>query len=214
MTIPVNGSAANAPTGVASADVARILLDSTVLIDALRGRPAGERLRVLRRQGDEPWTCAISIEEIWRGLLPGEEAIAQRLVRGLRCAPLGPSEGIRAGRWRRQFAGQGITLHQADCLIAAATAGSMLSWRRATPPTSPWTTSRSSTGPSGTEGIFTNDGTGTPSSTCECDRLTIAMMRGQLGRVAQRFQHPLPLLTAYERQTPTVARSQNETTPS
>ena len=76
MTIPVNGSAANAPTGVASADVARILLDSTVLIDALRGRPAGERLRALRRQGDEPWTCAISIEEIWRGLLPGEEVIA------------------------------------------------------------------------------------------------------------------------------------------
>ncbi|KAA8956615.1 MAG: type II toxin-antitoxin system VapC family toxin [Mycobacterium sp.] len=123
MTIPVNGSAANAPTGVASADVARILLDSTVLIDALRGRPAGERLRALRRHGDEPWTCAISIEEIWRGLLPGEEAPAQRLVHGLRCAPLGPSEGIRAGRWRRQFAGRGITLHQADCLIAAAAAG-------------------------------------------------------------------------------------------
>ncbi|KZS57748.1 hypothetical protein A4G26_15120 [Mycobacterium kansasii] len=65
----------------------RPALDSTVLIDALRGRPAGERLRALRRQGDEPWTCAISIEEIWRGLLPSENAIAQRLVRGLRCAP-------------------------------------------------------------------------------------------------------------------------------
>ena len=123
MTIRVNGSATNAPTSVASADMARVLLDSTVLIDALRGRPAGERLRALRHQGDEPWTCAISIEEIWRGLLPGEEAIAQRLVRGLRCAPLGPSEGSRAGQWRRQFAGRGITLHQADCLIAAATAG-------------------------------------------------------------------------------------------
>ena len=123
MTIPVNGSATNAPTSVASADMARVLLDSTVLIDALRGRPAGNRLRALRRQGDEPWTCAISIEEIWRGLLPGEEAIAQRLVRGLRCAPLGPSEGSRAGQWRRQFAGRGITLHQADCLIAAAAVG-------------------------------------------------------------------------------------------
>lgn len=123
MAIPVIGSAANAPIGVASGDVARILLDSTVLIDALRGRPAGERLRALRRQGDEPWTCAISIEEIWRGLLPGEEAIAQRLARGLRCAPLGPPEGVRAGRWRRQFAGRGITLHPADCLIAAAAAG-------------------------------------------------------------------------------------------
>lgn len=111
------------PTSVASADVARVLLDSTVLIDALRGRPAADRLRTLRRRGDEPWTCAISIEEIWRGLLPGEQATARRLVRGLRCAPLGPSEGIRAGGWRRQFAARGITLQQADCLIAAATAG-------------------------------------------------------------------------------------------
>jgi len=123
MTIPANGSAANVPTSVASADVARVLLDSTVLIDALRGRPAGDRLRALRRQGDEPWTCAISIDEIWRGLLPGEEAVARRLVRGLRCAPLGPLEGIRAGQWRRQFAGRGITLHPADCLIAAAATG-------------------------------------------------------------------------------------------
>src|SRR5258705_13893757 len=82
MTIPVNGSATNAPTSDASADMARVLLDSTVLIDALRGRPAANRLRALRRQGDEPGTCAISLEEIWRGPLPGEEAIAQRRGRG------------------------------------------------------------------------------------------------------------------------------------
>jgi predicted nucleic acid-binding protein len=103
--------------------VARILLDSTVLIDALRGRPAADRLRTLRRQGDEPWTCAISIEEVWRGILPGEVPQVRRLIRGLRCAPLGAAEGKRAGRWRREFAGKGVTLHQADCLIAAAAAG-------------------------------------------------------------------------------------------
>lgn len=100
--------------------MARVLLDSTVLIDVLRGRPAADRLRGMRRQGDEPWTCAISIEEIWRGLLAGEEPAAQRLVRGLRCAPLGLAAGARAGRWRREFARRGVTLYQADCLIAAA----------------------------------------------------------------------------------------------
>lgn len=100
--------------------MARVLLDSTVLIDALRGRPAADRIRGLRRSGVEPWICAISVEEIWRGLRDGEEPVARRLVRALRMAPLGADEGERAGRWRREFAAHGVTLHQADCLIAAA----------------------------------------------------------------------------------------------
>ena len=100
--------------------MARLMLDSTVLIDALRGRPAAKRLAALRRTGTEPWACVISVEEIWRGMLPGEEHGARRRFSGLRIAPLGVAEGMRAGSWRRAFAGDGITLHQADCLIAAA----------------------------------------------------------------------------------------------
>ncbi len=103
--------------------VGRILLDSTVLIDGLRGRPAAERVRRLRRSGDEPWVCAVSIEEIWRGIRPGEEPLARRLFQGLRVAPLGVAEGERAGTWRREHAERGRTLHQADCLIAAAASG-------------------------------------------------------------------------------------------
>lgn len=103
--------------------MARVLLDSTVIIDALRGRPAAGRVAGLRRSGIEPWVCVISIEEIWRGLRPGEEAIARRFFRGTRLAPLGVAEGEQAGRWRREFADRGVTLHQADCLIAAAALG-------------------------------------------------------------------------------------------
>lgn len=103
--------------------MARLLLDSTVLIDALRGRPAAARVAGLRRVGTEPWVCAISIEEIWRGLRHTEEPVARRLFNGLRLAPLGAAEGIRAGTWRREFADRGVTLHQADCLIAAAAFG-------------------------------------------------------------------------------------------
>ena len=104
--------------------MARLLLDSTVLIDALRGRAAADSLRRARRNGDEPWVCAISVEEIWRGLREEEgAAAAARLFRGLRCAPLGVSEGVRAGTWRREFASRGVTLHQADCLVASATVG-------------------------------------------------------------------------------------------
>lgn len=67
--------------------------------------------------------CAISVEEIWRGLVPHEEAAATRLFRGLRIAPLGVAAGVQAGTWRREMAAQGVTLHQADCLIAAAAVG-------------------------------------------------------------------------------------------
>ena len=67
--------------------------------------------------------CAISVEEIWRGLRAEEEAAVRRLFNGLRIAPLGAAEGVRAGAWRREFAERGVTLHQADCLIAAAAVG-------------------------------------------------------------------------------------------
>ena len=73
--------------------------------------------------GTEPWVCVISVEEIWRGLRPGEGARARRLFNGLRLAPLGVAEGVRAGAWRREFGERGVTLHQADCLIAAAASG-------------------------------------------------------------------------------------------
>lgn len=103
--------------------MARLLLDSTVIIDALRGRPAAERVAGLRRVGVEPWVCVISVEEIWRGLRPEEAPVARRLFTGLRLAPLGVAEGVRAGTWRRDLARRGTTVHQADCLIAAAAVG-------------------------------------------------------------------------------------------
>jgi predicted nucleic acid-binding protein len=101
-----------------------VLLDTTALIDILRGRPAVvERVLGLRSAGQVPFVCSINIEEIWRGLRPGEGAAASRLVDALRLAELGRAEAKRAGRWRREHADYGITLAQADCLIAAAAVG-------------------------------------------------------------------------------------------
>jgi predicted nucleic acid-binding protein len=100
--------------------MARALLDTTVLIDLLRGRAGPtERLRELRRRGDRAYTCAINIEEVVRGLRDNEHDHARRLFAGLRLAPLGRQEAWRAGEWRRTFARRGRTLSQADCLIAA-----------------------------------------------------------------------------------------------
>ena len=100
-----------------------VLLDTTVLVDVLRGRPAAERLLRLRSSGQVPWVCAINVEEVWRGLRQQEEAAAGVLLDALRLADLGREEGRRAGGWRREFAAAGVTLAQADCLIAAAAVG-------------------------------------------------------------------------------------------
>jgi predicted nucleic acid-binding protein len=100
-----------------------LLLDTTVLIDALRGLSAAERLRGLRNGGQVPWICAVNIEEVFRGTHDEEEVPVGRLLGGFQLAPLGQAEGERAGRWRRDCAREGITLSQADCLIAAAAVG-------------------------------------------------------------------------------------------
>ncbi len=104
--------------------MASVLLDTTVLIDLLRGKAGAlARLRRVRTVGDHVWTSAVNVEELVRGLRPPEEAAAARLLDGLRIAPLGREEGRRAGRWRSEFARRGRTLSQADCLVAAATVG-------------------------------------------------------------------------------------------
>lgn len=99
--------------------MAALFLDTTVLIDALRGRRAGARLRELRGS-DPPYVCAINVEELWRGARRNEEPAIRRLLRGLRIVPLAQDEGEVAGRWRGAFAARGVTLSQADCLVAAA----------------------------------------------------------------------------------------------
>lgn len=98
-----------------------VLLDTTILIDVLRGRPdALKRLGALRRRADVPFTTPINVEEIYRGLRDGERTAASRLFDGLRIIRIGRPEGIRAGDWRRWHAAAGVTLSQADCLVAAA----------------------------------------------------------------------------------------------
>ncbi len=104
--------------------MAAVLLDTSILIDLLRGRGgAARRYRELVAHGDTPWVCAINVDEVTRGVRESEEESAVALVSGLRIAPLGAGEGRRSGLWRRTFAERGVTLAQADCLVAAAAVG-------------------------------------------------------------------------------------------
>lgn len=100
-----------------------VVLDTTVLIDALRGKPAAARVRRLAAQGEVLLTTAINVEEILRGLRDHEVNAAIALFDGIRVLPVRWEDGERAGRWRRWYASDGVVLRQADCLIAAVTAG-------------------------------------------------------------------------------------------
>ena len=99
-----------------------VLLDTTVVIDLLKERPgAVARIAALREAGSEPpYVCAVTADELFRGLRPQEVARAALVLAGFRSVPLGPTEGALAGVWRRDHARRGVTLHQPDCLIAAA----------------------------------------------------------------------------------------------
>ncbi len=62
----------------------------------------------------------MNVEEVMRGTLPDERPTVLRFLRGMRVAALGFEQGELAGRWRRDYARRGVTLSQADCLVAAA----------------------------------------------------------------------------------------------
>lgn len=101
-----------------------ILLDTTVLVDWLRGRETvRRRLDEAWARGDDAYVCAVSIEEVARGIHRTEESGFEQLLAGLLVAPLGIPEGRLAGWWRRTLARRGRTLSQADALIAAAAVG-------------------------------------------------------------------------------------------
>lgn len=95
------------------------VLDTTVLIDYLRGRPAVGRVLALLDRGVTPATTTINVEEIVRGLRVDERVAAEQLFEGLVILPITAAAAWMAGDWRREYAAKGQTLWQADCLIAA-----------------------------------------------------------------------------------------------
>ena len=100
------------------------LLDSTVLIDVLRNRPeAVTRLGRLLQSGEELCTSALNVEEIVRGIRGTKEQMgAENLFAGLVVISIDERVATTAGRWRREFSKRGVTLSQADCLVAGACA--------------------------------------------------------------------------------------------
>jgi predicted nucleic acid-binding protein len=95
-----------------------LFLDTSVVIDLLRGAPYTESLIARRPLFVSP----ITIHGVVRGMRPGEEGETFDLFAALRVAPIRQQEGALSAHWRRELAAEGVTLHLADSLIAAGAA--------------------------------------------------------------------------------------------
>lgn len=97
-----------------------LLLDTTVLIDALRRK--NEALALLAEAvalGHQFSTSAISIAEVFSGSRVAEEITTQSFLESLVCFPLTYSIAERGGRLRNDWARKGRTLGLADMVVAA-----------------------------------------------------------------------------------------------
>ena len=99
----------------------RLLLDSTFLIDHLRGQAeAVDRLADIFENGDEPIVTEIVVCEVRAGLLADAERHLVALLEPMEFVQPDPGTAMRAGRWRVELRAAGRTLSLADSLIAAA----------------------------------------------------------------------------------------------
>lgn len=96
------------------------MLDTTVLVDVLRGRAAAyAMLAEAVRSGHELGTSAINLAEVYSGIRSHEEIDAREFLGTLTFFPVTSSIAERGGRMRNELARRGTTVGLADAVIAA-----------------------------------------------------------------------------------------------
>jgi predicted nucleic acid-binding protein len=97
-----------------------LLLDSSVLIDALRLRRGRRQwLAELVRAGHTLSTSALNLAEVYGGMRPHEEERTKAFLGALECHEITASVGETAGKLKSEWARQGRTLTLADMIVAA-----------------------------------------------------------------------------------------------
>lgn len=99
----------------------RVLLDTNILIFALRRNMAALELLERLRQRDDASISVVTRAEILAGMRPREEAITLALLNSLRNLPVTDAVADQAGRLIYRLARNGIQLSFPDALIAATT---------------------------------------------------------------------------------------------
>jgi len=99
----------------------RYLLDTSFIVDHLRGEPAAiARLRALVEKGDVPYVNDVVTAEAWAGAPEGDDPDLTALLRFVEFIQAGPEHARSAGRWRVEARLRGRTLSLADALIGAS----------------------------------------------------------------------------------------------
>lgn len=97
-----------------------ILLDTSVMIDALRYRRGRrEFLEQRSKQGDILTCSVISVAEVYAGMKPNEADATDDFFQGLECIEVTRELARRAGGLKYEWAQKGLTLGIPDVLIAA-----------------------------------------------------------------------------------------------
>ena len=99
----------------------RLMLDTTFVIDHLRGDPQATRLFERLAEGGDPlYICDIVVCETYSGVHPGDEARVDRFFRYIEFVQPGPDAARHAGAWRAEALRGGRSLSAADALVASA----------------------------------------------------------------------------------------------
>lgn len=95
----------------------RLLLDTDILINLLRGKEAAREFIVRHMEEDELCCSVITVAEISSGMRPHEEAATRRLLDTLDILEVNRAIAEKAGRYKSGIKSHALELD--GCLIAA-----------------------------------------------------------------------------------------------
>lgn len=99
-----------------------ILLDSSVIIDALRAHRGRRELLEVRQQAGDTLACSvISVAEIYAGMKSNEARDTDEFFRGLECIEVTHEIARHAGQLKYEWGTHGKTITIPDAIIAATT---------------------------------------------------------------------------------------------
>ena len=97
-----------------------LVLDSSFVIDHLRGEPAAsDQWRRVFENGDEPVATEVMVCEVRTGLRAESESAFRAFLEPVEFVQPGPETALTAGRWRAEARAAGRVLSLPDALIAA-----------------------------------------------------------------------------------------------